>query len=59
MEKGSAGLDPEDGKLIGGAAITQTSGRNKAKRHDASQGFIFGISDGIKDERRRIICIFI
>lgn len=37
MEKGLARLGPEDGKLIGGgAAITQTSGRSKAKKHDAS-----------------------
>lgn len=32
----SAGLGPEDGKLIGGAAITQISGRSKARRYDAS-----------------------
>ena len=36
IEKSLPGFGPEDGKLIGGAAITQTSGRSKAKRHDAS-----------------------
>ena len=36
IEKSLLGFGPEDGKLIGGAAITRTSGRSKAKRHDAS-----------------------
>ena len=46
IEKESAGLPPEDSKLIGGAAITQTFGRSRAKRYDASYGFIFDASDG-------------
>ena len=35
-EEGLAGLRPEDSKLIGGAAITQTYGRNRDKTYDVS-----------------------